>query len=199
MRMNAVTLAVALMLASAAQPALAHPGVSQVGAFGAGVMHVVTGADHLLAAVAVGLWAALLGGRAIWALPTASLLAIAAGFALSVSGWPLPMAEPMVIASVLFFGGILAAAVRLPLTDALAAVFLLGLYHGSAHGTEISAAAALADGAGFLIASANLQAIGVGTALWLMRCLPKDAGFSVLKGFGAATTVAGVVLVFTAV
>jgi len=77
--------------------ALAHPGHG----FGldAGVMHPLTGADHLLAMVGVGLWAAQQQGRARWALPLAFLTAMAAGF-----GFAVPVVEPMVMTSVILLG-----------------------------------------------------------------------------------------------
>ena len=57
-----------------ASPAFAHLDPAEHGSFAAGFTHPLFGTDHVLAMIAVGLWAALLGGRAIWALPTAFAL-----------------------------------------------------------------------------------------------------------------------------
>ena len=102
--------------------ALAHLDPVQHGSFAAGASHPVFGTDHILAMVAVGLWAASLGGRALWALPTAFVGAMALGFLLSLGGMPLPMVEPMILASVLVLGVLVATASRLSLPVAGAIV-----------------------------------------------------------------------------
>src|SRR3954468_20346703 len=104
-------LALAAVAALAASPALAHPGQGHVASFQAGFAHPLTGMDHMLAMVSVGLWAALRGGKAVWAGPLPFLAAMTAGGALGLAGVQLPLAEPAVLASVIVLGILVAAAV----------------------------------------------------------------------------------------
>jgi urease accessory protein len=97
-----------------AGPAFAHLDPGAHGSFMAGVSHPLLGWDHVLAMVAVGLWAAMIGGRAVLAVPLAFVGAMALGFALALAGAPLPIVEPVVLASVVALGLLVAAAVRLP-------------------------------------------------------------------------------------
>ena len=178
-----LTLIPALFLAS---PALAHLDPGEHGSFAAGFSHPVFGADHILAMLAVGLWAACLAGRAFWALPVAFVAAMALGFVLSLSGVPLPMVEPMILASVLIFGVLVATAIRLPLSAAVAITAALGVFHGHAHGTEIGGAGALAYLAGFATATGFLHALGAGAGLGFTRfgsqALARVAGLAVALG-----------------
>ena len=130
-------------------PAFAHLDPEAHGSFAAGLSHPVFGADHILAMVAVGLWAAVLGGRAVWALPSAFVAAMVAGFIASVGGVPLPFVEPMILVSVFVLGLAVALTLRLPVAAAAGIVGAFGLFHGHAHGGELGTAAALAFGAGF--------------------------------------------------
>ena len=100
-------------------PALAHTGQGP-GGFVSGVMHPLTGTDHLMAMLAVGLWAASLGGRAVWTLPLAFVAALAAGGLAGAAGLQVPLVEPMILASVVVFGVASAMVLRLPLAAALA-------------------------------------------------------------------------------
>ena len=106
--------ALALVLSPAA--ALAHDG--HAAGFLGGILHPLTGADHLLAMLAVGLWAGALGGRAVLALPAAFVGALASGAALGTAGLALPMVEPGILASVIILGALAALALRLPLSAA---------------------------------------------------------------------------------
>lgn len=151
----------ALALAVAASPALAHLDPAEHGSFLAGATHPLVGLDHVLAMIAVGLWGAVLGGRALWALPTAFVLAMIAGYLLALAGVSLPLVEPMILASVLVLGVAVALLLRLPLAVASAATALFGLFHGHAHGGELGEAGAAAFGAGFAVATAVLHATGL--------------------------------------
>jgi urease accessory protein len=178
------------LLAAAASPALAHVDPVAHGSFAAGMTHPVFGADHVLAMVAVGLLAVILGGRALWALPAAFLSCMAAGFGLALAGVALPLVEPMILASVMALGLLVALAARLPLGAAAAMVGVFGLAHGAAHGGELGAAGALAFGAGFLAATALLH--GAGIALGVAA--KQVAGGTVARVLGAMVAVAGGVL-----
>jgi urease accessory protein len=141
-------------------PALAHTGADHLHGFAAGFLHPVGGLDHVLAMVAVGLWAGLLGARAGLALPAAFLGAMALGFGLGAAGLGLPLVEAGILASVIVLGALVAASARLSLAIAVPLVALFGLLHGHAHGTELAGQGALAYSGGFLVATAALHGLG---------------------------------------
>jgi len=176
-----------LLLAS---PAFAHLDPSQHGSFAAGFTHPVFGLDHILAMVAVGLWAVVLGGRALWALPAAFVGAMALGFGLSLAGLPLPLVEPMILASVLALGGLTALALPIALPIAAAIVGALALFHGHAHGSEMAGATALAYLAGFATATALLHGAGVVLARPMGLIAARVAGGLIALG-GAALVIGG--------
>ncbi len=191
---------VAGLVALPAAAALAHPGhVHEVPAAGAaaaflyGLLHPLTGLDHLLAMVAVGLWAALAGGRALWALPLAFVVAMLAGGALGTLGVPMPAVEPVILASVIVLGALVALAARLPLGAAVALVALFGLAHGHAHGAEGPGGSLAAYAAGFTLATAALIVAGLGLGLALGR-LRRPL---LARALGMATVGAGAVLVLS--
>ncbi len=145
----------------APMPAFAHGAGDHVHGFATGFLHPVGGLDHVLAMVAVGLWAGLLGGRALWALPAGFLGAMALGFGLGAADVALPMVEAGILASVIILGALVAASARFSLMLAVPLVAVFGLLHGHAHGTELAGAGAIPYAAGFLIATAALHALGV--------------------------------------
>ena len=119
----------------------------------------------MLAMVAVGLWAGLNGGRALWVWPVAFVGVMVAGGALGIAGVPLPMVEPGILASVVVLGLLVLAAAQLPVALGAAIVAVFALLHGHAHGAELPAeAAAVTYAAGFAIATALLHALGLGVA-----------------------------------
>lgn len=134
-----------------AGPAQAHSG--SMASFAAGLAHPLLGFDHLLAMVAVGLWAARIGGHARWLVPSAFVAAMALGALL-----PLPMVEPGILASVLILGLLTFWAPRLPLWTPAAIVAVFALAHGHAHGSEVPGVAAAL---GFLLATAALHGVGL--------------------------------------
>ena len=168
--------------------AFAHSG----GYFGfvAGLSHPLGGADHVLAMVAVGLWAALTGGRAIWAMPLAFLSAMAAGGGMGVAGWPFPAVEPMILASIVILGLAAALALRVPLTVAVTGIAVFGLAHGHAHGAEVEGGDFLAFGAGFVLSSAALHLAGLTAGLVMGRLGQSRA----TRGLGLGVAAAGLAL-----
>jgi len=179
------------LLLCAAAAASAHPGHDGpgIGGFLAGMAHPFGGLDHLLAMLAVGIWAATLGRPMAWALPLAFPLLMAAGAALALAGMGLPAVEPGIAASVIVLGLVILSAWRLPTPLALGLVALFGVLHGFAHGAELPAGSdPLAYGAGFLLATLVLHAIGV--AIGLLQAAPRGA--LVLRTGGAAIAAAGV-------
>lgn len=154
-------IALALALLATATPALAHPGHG--GGFVAGFGHPLGGLDHVLAMLAVGLWAALRGGGAALAWPASFVAALAAGFGLTQVGLVLPMVETMILASVILLGAAVAFRLSAPMWLGAAAIGAFGLAHGAAHGMELHGAP-LPFAAGFILASLTLHAAGFGIA-----------------------------------
>ncbi|MBP2233717.1 urease accessory protein [Sinorhizobium kostiense] len=187
-----LVIAAAALTASAA-PAFAHLDPTAHGSLVAGLSHPLFGADHVLAMVAVGLWAAQTGGRALWAVPVAFVATMTLGFALAITGAPLPFVEPAILASVVALGLIVAMAMRLDAAKAAAIVGAFALFHGHAHGGEIGAAAITSFAAGFAIATALLHAAGIGLGMLLGK-LP-GGGSSVARLLGGLTAAAGAVLI----
>lgn len=156
----AVLLAVLALAGSSS--AFAHPGHETSG-FASGLAHPVLGLDHILAMLAVGLWAAQLGGRAVWAVPASFVGVMLAGGALGMAGADLPLVESGILASVLVLGLLVATAAKLPLYANVTLAGLFALCHGHAHGAELAAGASgLAYAAGFALATACLHLAGLG-------------------------------------
>ncbi len=162
--MKHTLLTVAVLLA--ASPAFAHPGHAlglPGGGFAAGFAHPFSGLDHVLAMLAVGLWAALRGGAARFAWPAAFVVALAAGFALTQAGFVVPQIETMIAASVVLLGAAIALGVSAPVLLGAAAIAAFGIAHGAAHGMELHGAP-LPFAAGFTAASGLLHLAGFGLA-----------------------------------
>lgn len=172
--------------------AWAHPGHAGSGDFVSGLVHPLTGVDHLVAMLLVGVWAGLLAPNSKWALslPGAFLGAMLTGFATSAFV-PGAIAEPLVLASLIMLGGAAALRFRAPIPVAMSLAAVFGFAHGLAHGFETPEGSfpALFAG-GFLIATGALHAIG----LWLARTLP----IPTMRAIGAGGAVLGLVLAGTA-
>ena len=167
--------------------ALAHAGHDQ-GTFAAGALHPVGGSDHVLAMVAVGLLAAQMGGRALWAAPMAFVGAMVAGGLLGAGGLPFAAVEPMILASVIVLGAITALAARLPLNAALPMIVLFGAAHGWAHGAEGPDSGLALYALGFALVTAALHGAGI--------ALGKGLGALALRAMAGMATVAGLALAF---
>ncbi len=156
-----------LALAAMATAAEAHVGpAGHVHGFMDGFLHPFTGLDHMLAMVAVGAFAVILGGRALWALPATFMTVMLAGGLVGMTGFALPAVETGIAASVIVLGTVVALQWKAPLRVATALVGLFGIFHGFAHGAEMPAEAAAAGFAsGFLIATGILHAIGMSLGL----------------------------------
>jgi len=148
----------------------AHVGSGEMGGFLHGVSHPLTGIDHLCAMIAVGLWAAQTGGRAIWAVPLAFVSVMLLGGAFGMAGVHLSFAEVGIALSALSLGVFIAAAVRLPLPVSILVVGLSALCHGHAHGAEMPASAsALGYACGFALATALLHIVGIGLGVGIEK------------------------------
>jgi urease accessory protein len=167
--------------------ALAHPGHGDNGLV-AGISHPLGGLDHLLAMLAVGLWAAQHKGTARWALPCTFVVTLLIGGLLGFAGLELPVLEGGIAASVLALGLAVALAVRPPLSLAMAATALFALFHGVAHGLELpDMTSPWTYAAGFIVATAALHAAGYA----VVRVLPRVAA-PLVRLAGAASAATGV-------
>jgi urease accessory protein len=172
--------------------ALAHTGHGDTHGFVYGFLHPIGGLDHVLAMVAVGLFAAHLGGRAFVLVPGSFVLAMAAGGALGMAGIKLPWVEIVIALSVIVLGAAVALRVNAPVIVAMALVGLFAVFHGYAHGAEMPAAiSGLAYGTGFMLATALLHAAGIAVGLLIGR---PDAvlGRRLVQVGGGAIALAGV-------
>ena len=130
--------------------------------FSDGLTHPLFGVDHLLAMLAVGIWAAQMGGRARWAIPATFVGIMTLASAFGRHGLTPAGTEQMIAASVLVFGLMIAMARRLPLAVGFVLTALFAAFHGFAHGTEISVTNGLSYGIGFTLTTALLHIAGYG-------------------------------------
>lgn len=186
-----IRIAAALLAILAAFPAVAHSGGAIGAGLASGLAHPFSGLDHLLAMIAVGLWAAQTAGRAVWLLPIAFPAAMVLGAVAGASGVALPAAEIGIALSVLILGVLVAFAVRLSILGGAALVTAFAVLHGHAHGAEVPATAdPLAYGAAFVLATVLLHLIGIGLGLTLKSPLAAR----LVRAGGAAIAMAGVAL-----
>ena len=129
--------AAAAALIALSGAALAHTGAGATSGFAHGFVHPIGGLDHVLAMVAVGLYAALLGGRALWLVPATFVGAMALGGALGMAGLALPYGEIGIALSVIALGLAVALRISLPVLIATALAGLFAIFHGHAHGAEM--------------------------------------------------------------
>jgi len=182
-----------LFVVATAVPAFAHVGHGETDGFIHGFLHPVGGLDHLLAMVSVGLLAAFLGARAVWAVPLSFLVMMAAGAGLAMGGFELPYVELGISLSVIVLGCAVALRLPLPMIVASALVGGFAIFHGFAHGVEMPADASGASyGAGFLLATALLHLAGVVAGFALTR-LSWNAAF-MSRVAGGAIALAGITL-----
>jgi urease accessory protein len=175
----------------ASGPALAHPGHLELG-FAAGLIHPFSGLDHMLAMTAVGLFAAIKGGKAMIVWPVGFVAAMLVGYGVGVAHPGLSMAEPAILASVIVLGVLVATMARAPFAVGLGLIAVFGLAHGYAHGSEAPAAGGLSFPLGFALSTAALHASGLAVgALGLRLHRPQ-----VVRALGAAVALGGVALAF---
>jgi len=187
----------ACAVAIVAWPALAvaHVEAGRAEGFLAGLHHPVSGLDHVLAMVSVGLWGAQLGAPAIWLLPVTFPVVMALGGLLGLLGVPLPGVEIGIALSAIVLGLAVATAWRPPLLAAAVVVGLFAIFHGHAHGTELPAGASgLTYSLGFVAATGLLHACGIG--IGTIHRWP--SGKTILRIAGAAVAAAGAVFLWRA-
>jgi urease accessory protein len=177
-----------LLLLLFATPASAHVLQGQAGGFLSGARHPVSGLDHVLAMISVGLWGAQLGAPAVWLLPVTFPMVMAFGGFVGLLGIPLPGVESGIALSALLLGLMVAGEARPPLWLAAALVGVFAVFHGNAHGTELPPGqSGLLYSIGFVIVTGCLHGVGIGISLvhrW-------ESGRIALRVAGAVVSAAG--------
>jgi urease accessory protein len=180
----------------ASGPVSAHTGTGLAGGFLSGFVHPLTGFDHLLAMVSVGLWGAFLGRPLIYTLPVVFPGVMVLGAALGMFGVRLPTVEIGIALSVLILGACIAMSLRAPVWLASAIVAAFAIFHGYAHGRELpSAADPVGYSVGFVLATGMLHVAGIG--IGLLNEWP--GGVRLTRSLGGAIGVAGVCFLYRAV
>jgi urease accessory protein len=175
-------------------PAFAHTALGGTSGVAHGLMHPIGGVDHVLAMVAVGLFAALLSGRAVGLVPAAFLGMMAAGGALGIAGISLPFVEVGIGVSVIALGAAIALRVNPSVVATMGFVGFFAIFHGYAHGAEMpGTTSGLAYGIGFIVATIILHIVGIGLGLGIEQ-FGRWRAPKVVRAAGGAIAAAGVVL-----
>ncbi|WP_101047365.1 HupE/UreJ family protein [Macromonas nakdongensis] len=167
----------ALLLGCTSSAVLAHVGGDTAAHHGffTGALHPITGVDHLAAMMAVGMWSAMTARR-VWLAPLSFAALLLAGAVVAQLGLALPAIEPMIAASLLVVGLLVATRTHLPAWAGTGLVGTFALFHGAAHGQELAGGLALA---GMVLGTAVLHMAGMVLGLSLQRAprwLPRAAG-----------------------
>jgi urease accessory protein len=179
---------VVVLLLALPEIASAHVKEGATGGFASGLSHPVSGLDHVLAMIAVGLWGAQLGLPAVWMLPVAFPMVMAFGGMVGLMGIPLPFVEVGIAVSAIALGAMVLTERKPPLPGALTLVGFFAVFHGHAHGTELqSGHSAILYSIGFVVATGCLHGVGIGIGL-VHRWEP---GKKALRAAGGAIAVAG--------
>jgi urease accessory protein len=174
----------------------AHVQSGQAAGFFTGLKHPISGLDHVLAMIAVGLWGAQLGAPAVWMLPVAFPMMMAFGGFMGLVGLPLPGVEIGIALSAVLLGSVVARESRPSLGVAVLLVAFFAVFHGHAHGTELPMGqSGLTYSIGFVMATGCLH--GVGIAIGLIHRW--RAGRTLLRAAGAIVAVAGVAFLWRAI
>lgn len=194
-RAHSAVAAVIVIVATVLLPtiAYAHPGHTHVHGFPDGFSHPFSGMDHLCAMIAIGIWAAQIGGRAFWMAPTTSIAFMALGGFLGMKTGAIPFIEQGIVTSVLMLGLLIAVTRKLPFAAVVTIIGVVAAVHGFAHGMELPRSAdRFAYAIGILLSSLTLQLVAmVATALILKLNQQRIVQFG-----GALITVCGMVLFF---
>jgi urease accessory protein len=179
---------VSLVLITLPGLVFAHAPEGAGGGFMTGFLHPILGYDHLIAMVAVGLWGAFLGDRALWILPIVFPTIMAVGAAIGILGLEIPLVEFVIALSGVVLGALIALRFRAPLAIAMVLVGIFAIFHGYAHGLEMpEQISAMTYGAGFVIGTGLLHLAGIG--LGFATRLPR--GELLVRGCGGVISVVG--------
>lgn len=172
--------------------AFAHTGIGHPAGFFHGFEHPIGGMDHVLAMVAVGVFAFVLGGRALWQVPLSFVGMMIAGFALGVAQIEVPFVELGIALSSVVIGAAAALGRPMPVALAMGLVGVFAIFHGHAHGAEMpETTAGLTYALGFVIATALLHAAGILAALGVSRIVGRH-GKTAAQVAGAVFALGGV-------
>jgi urease accessory protein len=186
--------AIAAALVATSSAVQAHTGIGDTNGFLHGLAHPISGVDHALAMVAVGLFAAHLGGRALWLVPATFVTMMAAGGTLGMIGVEIQFVELGIGFSVVVLGLVVSLQVNMASVAAMALVGFFAIFHGHAHGAEMpETASGFEYGVGFILATSTLHAIGIGIGLLIGR-MSQLYGRRVLQTAGGAMAVTGVAI-----
>jgi urease accessory protein len=189
MKRAAVTTFIAFLVFAPAA-VLAHTGHDDASGLAHGFIHPVTGIDHVLAMIAVGVLAAQYGGRALWLVPLSFLAAMAIAGVIGMAGIVIPVAEVGIGVSVVVLGLAIAFQLRPPTLISMAVVGFFALFHGYAHGAELpDGITGLSFALGFLFATALLHGTGVGLRLFMQR---QASSRRLIQAGGGAMAVVGI-------
>lgn len=189
------TLCAATILAVTSQAAHAHVGVGQTSGFAYGFGHPISGLDHILAMIMVGVLAAQIGGRAVWLVPASFVTVMLLGGLVGAAGVALPFVELGIGLSVVVLGAVVALGLRIAVAFAMTLVGFFAMFHGFAHSAEMPpSGSGLGYGMGFVLATAALHALGLGFGLVLSHVASARGGHLV-RATGGAAALAGVAIV----
>jgi urease accessory protein len=161
-----------------------------------GLMQPLSGPDHLLAMLSVGIWGAFLGRPLIYLLPVIFPGMMVVGAIMGMFAIPLPPVEVAIALSVLVLGGCIALALNAPIWAAMLLVAVFALFHGYAHGQELpSAADPFSYTAGFVLITGTLHIAGIG--LGSLNALPR--GILVTRSLGGVIAVVGACFLYRAI
>jgi urease accessory protein len=194
-RISYLASSISILIVFTPSSAYAHVQQGEAAGFLTGFLHPISGLDHVLAMVAVGLWGAQLGAPAIWVLPVAFPMVMALGGMLGLMGAPLPGIEYGIAASAILLGAAVMFEVRASLVVTALLVGVFAIFHGHAHGTELPPGqSALLYSMGFVIATGCLHAMGIGVGAlhqWTW-------GQKLLRTAGAVVAMGGVFFMWKA-
>lgn len=193
MRKNFLKFILISILMSISTMATAHigTGTAEGGAFMAGATHPLLGLDHLLAMLAVGLWAGQNKGQLLWLAPLLFMLFMIIGGVLGMFSFNLPITEHAILVSLLVFGGLITLSIKPNTVIAMLLISTFAIFHGHAHGTEMTVTASAAQYIiGFVLTTGLLHLIGIAIA----RTALFESKAYVAKIAGGSIVAAGVTL-----
>jgi urease accessory protein len=187
----------ATVIAFAPVAASAHVGAGDAHGFVHGFSHPLGGIDHILVMVAVGLFAAHLGGRALWLVPLTFVSVMALAGTAGMAGVNFPFVEIGIGMSVVVLGLAVALQLSVPTLVAMGLVGFFAIFHGHAHGAEIpQGVSGLFYGVGFISATAVLHVMGVGLGLAIGKTGQAYSGRIVQVGGGVIAIAGAAILTF---
>ena len=163
-----------------------------------GFLHPLSGLDHQLAMILVGVFAYRLGGRALWLVPLTFVAVMAFGGFLGIMGVRIPFIELGIALSVIVLGAIVAVGVKFPVAVAIGVVGLFAIFHGHVHGSEMPLnISGFEYGVGFIMATTLLHGIGIGIGFLIGGMSSKTLSNNMYRVVGGLASVAGAALLFT--